>query len=279
MSFELSAPRDGNVDGLFRTVEELKKLGPDYISITYGAGGSSRDMTFGIAVRLKAASALPLMHFTCVGHSKAEIRGMLDQVRSAGIENVLALRGDPPRGQTSFVPAPDGFRYADELIRFIRSEGYDFCLGVAGYPEGHPEAPSFEEDLLNLKRKVQAGGQFIVTQLYFDNADYFRFVERVRGMGISVPIQPGIWLLTDYAQTKRICGLCGAKIPRALADRLEAIQEDKEQVTQLGIEYAVRQCEELLMEGAPGIHFYVLNKSHVVRMVLEELNKRGLIFG
>ena len=279
LSFELSAPRDGNVDGLFQTVEELRKLGPDYISITYGAGGSSRDMTFGIAVRLKAVSAMPLMHFTCVGHSKAEIRGMLDQVRAAGIENVLALRGDPPKGQTAFVPAPDGFRYADELIRFIRSEGYEFCLGVAGYPEGHPEAPSFEEDLQNLKRKIQAGGQFIVTQLFFNNADYFRLVDRVRGMGISAPIQPGIWLLTDYAQTKRICGLCGSKIPPAVADRLEAIQADKEQVTRFGIEYAVKQCEELLRKGAPGIHFYVLNKSHVVREVVEQLKAKGFVFG
>lgn len=279
LSFELSAPRDGNVDGLFRTVEELKKLKPDYISITYGAGGSSRDMTFGIAVRLKGASALPLMHFTCVGHSKDEIRQMLDQVRSAGIENVLALRGDPPKGQTAFAPAPDGFRYASELVRFIRSEGYDFCLGVAGYPEGHPEAPTMEEDLQNLKRKIDQGGQFIVTQLFFDNRDYFRFVERLRGMNLSTPVQPGIWLLTDYAQTRRICNLCGAKIPREIVDRLEPIQQDKEKVTQLGIDYATRQCEELLRKGAPGIHFYVLNKSHAVQSVLENLRAKGLTFG
>jgi methylenetetrahydrofolate reductase (NADPH) len=278
LSFELSAPRDGNVDGLFHTVEELKKMNPDYISITYGAGGSSRDMTFGIAVRLKEVGALPLMHFTCVGHSRAEIKELLDQVKSVGIENILALRGDPPKGQTSFVPAADGFRYANELVQFIRNEGYDFCLGVAGYPEKHPEAESFEADLQNLKRKIDAGGQFIVTQLFFDNRDYFQYVERLREMGIRLPIQPGIWLLTDYAQTQRICNLCGAKIPKEVASRLETIKDNKEKVTRFGIEYATRQCEELLQKDVPGIHFYVLNKSHVVQAVLENLKAKGWTF-
>jgi methylenetetrahydrofolate reductase (NADPH) len=278
LSFELSAPRDGNIDGLFQTVEELKKLSPDYISITYGAGGSSQDMTFGIAVRLKEVSTLPLMHFTCVGHSKAEIRQMLNKVKGAGIENVLALRGDPPRGTTTFVPAPDGFSYANQLVQFTRSEGYDFCLGVAGYPEGHPEAKSKEEDLLNLKRKIEAGGQFIVTQLFFDNRDYFDFVKKIRDMGISVPVQPGIWLLTDFAQTQRICNLCGAKIPERILKSIESFKDDKEKVTQFGIEYATEQCTELLKQGAPGIHFYVLNKSHVVHAVLKNLEARGLVF-
>jgi methylenetetrahydrofolate reductase (NADPH) len=278
LSFELSAPRDGNVDRLFQTVEELKKMKPDYISITYGAGGSSRDMTYGIAVRLKKVGTLPLMHFTCVGHSRSEIKQLLDQVKTAGIENVLALRGDPPKGQTTFVPASDGFRYANELIQFIRSEGYDFCLGVAGYPEGHPEASSREEDLQNLKRKIDAGGQFIVSQLFFDNRDYFRFVKQLLRMGIHLPVQPGIWLLTDYAQTKRICNLCGAKIPKEIADRLESIKDDEEKVTRLGIDYATRQCEELLNQGAPGIHFYVLNKNYVVEQVLDNLKAKGLVF-
>jgi len=278
LSFELSAPRDGNVDALFKTVEDLKKLRPDYISITYGAGGSSRDMTFGIAVRLKAEGTLPLMHFTCVGHSRLEIKTLLDQVKAAGIENILALRGDPPKGQSSFVPAPDGFRYANELVQFIRDEGYDFSLGVAGYPEKHPEAKDFEEDLQNLKRKVDAGGQFIVTQLYFDNRDYFRYVQRVREMKITVPVQPGIWLLTDYAQTKRICDLCGAKIPLEIAARMEMVKDNREKMAQIGIEYATRQCDELLAKGVPGIHFYVLNKSHVVQAVLENLKAKGWTF-
>ena len=278
LSFELSAPRDNNIDGHFRTVGELKKLMPDYISITYGAGGSSRDMTYGIAVRLKEVGALPLMHFTCVGHSRSEIKDLLNQVKAAGIENILALRGDPPKGQTSFVPAPDGFRYANELIEFIRSEGYDFCLGIAGYPEGHSEAKSLEEDIQNLKRKIDAGGEYIITQLYFDNRDYFKYVERLRAMGITLPIQPGIWLLTDYAQTQRICNLCGAKIPEDVVRHLESIKDDKEKVTQFGIDLATGQCEELLRRGAPGIHFYVLNKSHVVQAVLENLKNKGFFF-
>ncbi len=279
LSFELSVPRDGNLDGLFRTVEELRKLKPDYISITYGAGGSSRDMTFGIAVRLKEIGVLPLMHFTCVGHSRVEIKDLLDRVKCAGIENILALRGDPPRGATSFIPAPDGFHYANELIKFIRSEGYEFCLGVAGYPEGHSEAKSLEEDLQSLKRKIDAGGQYVITQLYFDNRDYFNYVERLRKMGIHLPVQPGIWLLTDYAQTQRICNLCGAKMPEDIVRQLESIKDNKEKVIQFGVEFATRQCEELLKNGAPGIHFYVLNKSVAVQAVLENLEAKGFIFG
>jgi len=280
LSFELFPPkRDGNLEALFQTVEHLKKLKPDYISITYGAGGSTREMTCEIAVRLKEIGVLPLMHFTCVGHSRPEIKQLLDKVKAAGIENLLALRGDPPKGETTFVPAPDGFRYANELVQFIHSQGFDFCLGVAGYPEGHSEAKSKEEDLLNLKRKVEAGSQFIVTQLFFDNRDYFDFVEKVRRMNVTLPVQPGIWLLTDYVQIEKICHLSGAKYPPALRDMVEPIKDDKEKVAQAGIEYATRQCEELLKKGAPGIHFYVMNKSQSVRAVLENLKARGLAFG
>ena len=277
LSFELFAPkRDEDTEKLFQTVEELKKLNPDYISITYGAGGSSRAKTVEIAIRLKEAGVLPLMHFTCVDHSRPEIKQLLDRIKAAGIENILALRGDAPQGQTSFTPPPDGFRYANELVQFIRSEGYDFCLGIAGYPEGHPEAKSSEEDLLNLKKKVGAGGEFIVTQLFFDNQSYFRFVERVRNMGMSLPVQPGIWLLTDYAQIQKICGLCGATLPQSLRDEIEPVKEDKDAVASIGIEYAVSQCEELLRKGAPGIHFYVLNKSQHVQAVLGKLKAKGL---
>lgn len=280
LSFELFPPkRDGNLDGLFQTVEELKSLEPDYISITYGAGGSTRDMTYDIAVRLKQVGTLPLMHFTCVGHSRDEIQQLLEKVKSAGIENLLALRGDPPKGETTFIPAPDGFRHANELVRFIRSKGFDFCLGVAGYPEGHPEARSKEEDLANLKHKVDAGGQFIVTQLFFDNRDYFDFVEKVRKNKMTLPVQPGIWLLTDYVQIEKICHMSGAKYPQALKDVIEPVKGDKEKVTLAGIEYATNQCEELLKNGAPGIHFYVMNKSRSVKAVLENLRAKGLVFG
>lgn len=279
LSFELFPPkRDGNLDALFRTVEELKALRPDYVSITYGAGGSTREMTTDIAFRLRDQGLLPLVHFTCVGHSRSEIRQLLSKLRDAGIQNLLALRGDPPKGEASFTPAPDGFRYAQELVRFIRSEGFDFCLGVAGYPEGHPEAMSKEDDLLNLKAKLAAGGDFVVTQLFFDNQDYFRFVEKLRAMGVDRPIQPGIWLLTDYVQIEKICHLSGAKYPAALKDLIEPVKDDKERVAQAGIDYAAGQCEELLRKGAPGIHFYVMNKSRSVQAVLERLRDRGLIF-
>jgi methylenetetrahydrofolate reductase (NADPH) len=165
------------------------------------------------------------------------------------------------------------------LIQFIRSQSYDFCLGVAGYPEGHPEASSKKEDLQNLKRKVQSGGEFVVTQLFFDNADYFSYVEQTEVLGVTVPIQPGIWLLTDYAQIERICHLSGAKYPQGLKDLVEPIKTDKEKVAAAGVEYAVAQCEELLRWGAPGIHFYVMNKSQSVQQVLERLREKGVIFG
>ena len=279
LSFELFPPkRDGNLDGPFQTVQELKQMRPDYISITYGAGGSSRDMTYDIALRLKENAVLPLVHFTCVGHSRLEIKQLLDKLKTAGIENLLALRGDPPKDQTAFTPAPDGFRYANELIQFIRAEGYDFCLGVAGYPEGHTEVLSKMEDIQNLKRKIQSGGDFIVTQLFFDNQDYFGYLEQLRSVGVSNPVQPGIWLLTDYVQIEKICHLSGAKYPAVLRDKIEPIKENKEKVAQAGIEYAVDQCDKLLRKGAPGVHFYVMNKSHSVREVIKRLNDKGIVF-
>jgi methylenetetrahydrofolate reductase (NADPH) len=279
LSFELFPPkRDGNLEGLFQTVQQLKKMSPDYISITYGAGGSTRDMTYDIAIRLKESGILPLVHFTCVGHSRVEIKELLNKLKTAGIENLLALRGDPPKGETAFVPAADGFRYADQLVQFIRSEGYDFCLGVAGYPEGHTEAPSKEEDLQNLKRKVQSGGDFVVTQLFFDNEDYFQFVQKARAVGVSAPIQPGIWILTDYIQIEKICHLSGAKYPNALKEKIEPIKGDKDQVARAGVEYAIDQCADLLRNGAPGVHFYVMNKSQFVQQVVEGLHARGIVF-
>ncbi len=279
LSFELFPPkRDGNLEELFRIVLELKQLAPDYMSITYGAGGSSRDLTYDIAVRLKGLDILPLMHFTCVGHSKEEIRQVLTRVRDAGLENILALRGDPPKGQVDFKPAPDGFRYAEELLRFIRGEGYGFCLGVAGYPEGHPEAGGPIRDRINLKRKIEAGGQFVVTQLFFDNQDYFRYVQELRALGVQAPVQPGLWLLTDYSQVEKI-GSFGTRIPVELSEGLKPYREDKAYVLRKGIDYAVRQCADLLEKGAPGIHFYVMNKSAPVGEVLSRLKDRGWFKG
>jgi methylenetetrahydrofolate reductase (NADPH) len=279
LSFELFPPRrDGNLEALFATIEELKNLRPDFISVTYGAGGSSRDLTYDIAVRLKNTGILPLVHFTCVGQSRPEIRQLLQRLRSEDVENLLALRGDPPKGQAAFTPAEDGFRHADELVRFVRTEGFEFCLGVAGYPEKHPEAPSLQVDLQNLKRKIEAGAQFVVTQLFFDNEDYFRFVEGLRAVAVGVPVQPGIWLLTDPVQAEKISQL-GAKVPASLKSRLQEAGGDKEKVVQIGIDYAARQCAELLSRGAPGIHFYVMNKSFSVKRVMEKLRDGGWNFG
>jgi methylenetetrahydrofolate reductase (NADPH) len=275
LSFELFPPkRDGNLENLFQTVLELKELNPDYMSITYGAGGSSRDMTYDIAVRLKSLGILPLMHFTCVGHSREEIHQILGRVRDAGLENILALRGDPPKGQADFKPAPDGFRYAEELIRFIRGEGYGFCLGVAGYPEGHPESGGLLQDRENMKKKIEAGGQFIVTQLFFDNRDYFYYVDQLRNQGVTSPVQPGLWLLTDYSQIEKI-GSFGTRIPTELYEGLKPHRDDKEYIQRKGIDYAVKQCAELLEKGAPGIHFYVMNRSAPVREVLSRLKTLG----
>jgi methylenetetrahydrofolate reductase (NADPH) len=211
-----------------------------------------------------------MAHLTCVGHSRSEIATILDEIEAAGIENVMTLRGDPPRGQTDFVPHPEGFPHANELVRFIRSRK-NFCLGVAGYPEGHPEAPSKEADLLNLKRKVDAGAEFIITQLFFDNRHYFDFTARARAAGIDLPIIPGIMPITDLAQIKRFTQLCGAEIPSSLVAELEAVDGNKDAVTEVGIRYGIKQCLELLQSGAPGIHFYTLNKSLSTRTILGSL--------
>jgi methylenetetrahydrofolate reductase (NADPH) len=276
-SYEVFPPkRDGDLESLFKAVDELKVLSPDFVSVTYGAGGSTRDLTCDIAARLRAAGVLPLVHFTCVGQTREEIRCRLEKMREAGTENILALRGDPPKGETAFTPPNGGFRYASEMVRFIRSEGFRFCLGVAGYPEGHPESSGREADWDRLKNKLDAGGDFVVTQLFFDNQDYFRFVERLRARGCDAPVHPGIWLLTDAAQLDRLGGLSGARIPADLRKAVEAVREDKEAVRKLGVDYAVAQCSDLLQNGAPGIHFYSMNRSRSAVEVFQTLRAKGL---
>lgn len=273
-SFEFFPPKDdAGVASLFETIQRLHDLAPSFVSVTYGAGGSTRRKTIDLTKKIKQETGIEAMaHLTCVGHSRAEIAAILDEIEAAGIENVMTLRGDPPRGETQFVPHPDGFRHADELVRFIRAKK-SFCLGVAGYPEGHPEAPDKETDLQNLKRKVEAGADFIVTQLFFDNSDYFDFVSRARRSGVELPIIPGIMPITDVSQIKRFTQLCGAAIPAALLAELEAVDGRKEAVIEVGIRYATRQCEELLRGGAPGIHFYTLNRSLSTRTILTELRR------
>ena len=273
-SFEFFPPKDeAAAANLMETVLHLKELKPDFISVTYGAGGSTRAKTLELVARIKHELGIEAMaHLTCVGHSRTEIRAILKELADHGIENILALRGDPPRGETAFKPHPGGFRYANELAEEIARLG-SFSFGVAGYPEKHPEAPSMEADLLNLKRKVDAGAAFITTQLFFHNGHYFDFVSKARALGIRIPIMPGLMPVTNYSQIQRCTAQCGATIPADFARELEAVQTDTDAVTRLGIRHAAQQGEELLRKGAPGIHFYTLNKSRATREILEGLRK------
>ncbi len=272
-SFEFFPPKDDAAAAqLMGTVADLKLLKPDYVSVTYGAGGSTRAKTLELVARIKNEVGIEAVaHLTCVGHSKAEVRVILKELTDRGVENILALRGDPPRGETSFKPHPDGFRYANELAEEVARMG--FCFGVAGYPEKHPEAPSLEVDLQNLKRKVDAGASFVTTQLFFQNAYYFDFVAKARAIGIRVPIIPGIMPVTNYAQIQRFTALCGASLPRDLKEELEAVQDNLDAVARIGIRFAAHQCEELLLQDAPGVHFYTLNKSRATREILDHLRK------
>jgi len=273
-SFEFFPPRteEGMIQ-LFETLREVKKLNPGYISVTYGAGGATKDRTIEIVKRAKKEIGLESMaHLTCVGHSKHEIKSILDELENSGIENVAALRGDPPKGETSFAPHPDGFRYASELTAFIRAYS-SLCIAVAGYPEGHIESPDKETDWNHLRQKVMAGANFIITQLFFDNRDFFAFEKRMHEKRVTVPIIPGIMPITNYHQIVRFTQTCGAKIPEKLASDLENIQDDLEAVQQYGIEYATRQCAELIARGVPGIHFYTLNRSDSTRKIVENLRR------
>src|SRR5882672_7457496 len=233
-SFEFFPPKDDAAAvQLVHTIADLKLLKPDYVSVTYGAGGSTRTKTLELVARIKNDVGIEAMeHLTCVGHSKAEIQSILKELADRGIENVLALRGDPPRGETSFKPHPDGFRYANELAQEVARKG--FCFGVAGYPEKHPEAPSLEADLQNLKRKVDTGASFVTTQLFFQNTYYFDFVARARAIGIQVPIFPGIMPVTNYSQIQRFTALCGTTLPKNLTQELDSAQGDLEVVTRIG---------------------------------------------
>ena len=271
-SFEFFPPKtDDGFEQLYQTIENLKSWNPGYISVTYGAGGSTRSKTLDLVGRIKHQIGLESMaHLTCVGHTADEIRGILDLLKEKGIENILALRGDPPQGEEKFVKTENGFEYGNELVAFIQ-KNYSFCLGVAGYPEGHVECPDKAADLDNLKRKVDAGADFIVTQLFFDNRFFIEFLERARAIGIQVPIIPGIMPIINARQTKRFTKMCGASIPSDLLARLEEHQEDSLAIGRIGVEHATRQCEELLKLGVPGIHFYTLNRSKATLNILENL--------
>src|SRR3954449_11425296 len=259
------------VEELFETVEALKPLDPAYVSVTYGAGGATRDGTVEIATRIKQEYGLEAMaHLSCVGETQEGLIEILDRFRDAAIENVLALRGDPPRGEPNFQAPEGGLSSATELAGFI-SERYEFALGGACFPEVHPEAPNLDADLAYLKTKVEAGASFLITQLFFDNQLYFDFVAAARAAGVEVPIIAGVIPVASFAQTKRICSLCDASIPPRLEAAFVAAGGDERAEFELGIAFAAQQCSELLLAGAPGIHFYALNRAPATRAVLGAL--------
>ncbi len=271
-SFEFFPPKnEAGQDTLFETVAHLRPYKPAFVSVTYGAGGSTRKLTVDLVCRIQRDAGLESMaHLTCVGATRDEIATVLEQLREGGIDNVLALRGDPPKDAEAFVPPEGGFAHASELIAFIR-ERWKFTLAAACYPETHPEAPDADTDLANLKRKVDAGAEFLVSQLFFDEKDYFRFTQRARAVGISCPILAGIMPITNLSQVKRFTAMCGARIPATLLERLEATNGEPEAVKRIGIEHATVQCKALLDGGAPGIHFYTLNRSPATVQILEAL--------
>ena len=271
-SLEFFPPKSsGEMDQLFQTLQEVKSVSPAYISVTYGAGGGTRDKTIEIVERAKSEIGLEAAaHITCVGHSKAQIKGILDELVAAGIENVVALGGDPPKGEPRFTPHPDGFTYASELTAFIRAS-YPLCIAVAGYPEGHIDSPNRETDWGYLEEKVRAGADFIITQLFFDNTYFLQFVRHMRERGVTVPIIPGIMPITNFQQIMRFTRICGATVPESVVKDLEAIQDDSEKVHQYGIEFATKQCRDLLAHGVQGIHFYTLNRSKATCKIIRSL--------
>jgi len=273
ISFEFFPPKtEAGFGQLFATIDDLHPLHPTYVSVTYGAGGSTRQKTVELVARIQRELNIRAMaHLTCVGHTADEMGKILDDLWAAGIVNVLALRGDPPAGQTQFVAAEGGYSYADQLVALARGR-HDFCIGVAGYPEGHPQCLNKTRDLEHLKRKVDNGGCFVITQLFFDNDDFYRFRDAARSMGIKVPIVAGIMPVVNVTQIKRFISMCGAKIPHQLLLKLEAGEHDPEVVYAVGIDHATRQCQDLLKQGADGLHFYTLNKSKATVQICKALD-------
>ena len=271
-SFEFFPPKTPEGErNLREALLTLRDLEPSFVSVTYGAGGSTRTRTIDIVKSIKQDLGIEAMaHLTCVGATREELQAILAEVAAAGIDNVLALRGDPPQGETEWKATDGGLEYSTELATLI-TEGYDFCVGAACFPEVHPQAPDMAHDLRFLKQKVESGARFLITQLFFDNALYFDFVREARAAGIDVPIIPGIIPVTNVAQIKRFTQMCGATIPPALLEQLELRAEDPDAVIELGVAYATLQCADLLRRGAPGVHFYTLNRSPATRAIVSAL--------
>ncbi|MEK6675795.1 MAG: methylenetetrahydrofolate reductase [NAD(P)H] [Planctomycetota bacterium] len=271
LSFEFFPPKDdiGFWD-LYRTIESLKPLAPTYVSVTYGAGGGTRSKTLELVARIKSDIGIESMaHLTCVGATRGEIGAIVDDLRVRGIDNILALRGDPPPGESAFVQTEGGFSHADELVAFIRDRRSEVCIGAACYPEGHPEAAAIDQDLDHLKKKVDCGVDFLISQLFFDNGLFQGFRERADRRGIQVPILAGIMPILSVKQVKRFTQMCGASLPEELRRKIEAVEDDAEAVRHIGMYHATQQCLDLLREGVAGIHFYTLNRSTATRAIYQ----------
>jgi methylenetetrahydrofolate reductase (NADPH) len=272
-SVEFFPPKDEAAgERMLKAAAEIEKLEPDFVSITYGAGGSTRDRSLKYATLLQEEHGFRVMpHLTCVGHAKSELCEIIDQFYETGFRNIMALRGDPPKGETDFKPHPDGLAYANELVALIKDRHPDISIGVAGYPETHPEATSAEEDIKNLARKVMAGADFVTTQLFFENAAYYRFVDQCSAAGIEVPIIPGILPVLNLAQVRRFCEMCQAELPKRLENQLEAAGDDSGKAQDVGINWAYEQVQDLLYKGAPGFHLYILNRAKPIRQLTHRL--------
>lgn len=276
-SIEFFPPKsDGAAEQLIKTAEALSNYQPDFASITYGAGGSTRDRTLKYARHLREDYGYTVMpHLTCVGHSRDELKAIITGFREAGLAQIMALRGDPPKGASDFKPHPDGLHYASELVELIHEIFPECLIGVAGYPETHPEADSAETDLLNLKRKLDNGAHFVTTQLFFDNEKYFEFVDRARAAGIDQPILPGLMCATSRDQAIRFCEMCGTSMPAELDAQLLAAGDDPKAIESVGIQWVAKQAIELLERGAPGIHLYILNRTGPATELLSQLKAAG----
>jgi methylenetetrahydrofolate reductase (NADPH) len=273
-SFELFPPKtDKGFENLLKTIAHLCELKPDYISCTYGAGGGNREKTFDVVQHIEARhQVIGMAHLTCVLNTKDDIGAIVEDIKSRGIRNILALRGDPPKDHPDWQPTEENFKYSSELAAFIRAKyGEYFGIAVAGFPEGHMLCPDRDKDAEFLKLKIDAGADFVITQLFFDNKDYFAYVDRLRKIGVEVRVIPGILPITDYKALQRFCAVCGATVTDEVRRIFGPLQDDQEATLKAGTEFAIRQCQDLLDGGAPGIHFYCLNRVHPTAEILEAI--------
>jgi methylenetetrahydrofolate reductase (NADPH) len=280
LSLEFFPPKSEKaIQQLKKSSEELTKLNPDFVSITYGAGGSTRKSTFDYAEQLKKNHDYKVMpHLTCVGHSQNELSEIIEQYQNAGFRTLMALRGDPQEGTDTFTPHPDGFEYANELVAFIKSKFPNFEIGVGGYPEKHPEAPYKESDIHNLKKKIEAGADFITTQLFYNNHHYYRFVEQCRSAQIHCPIIPGLMIPTNLERVERFCNFCQAELPNSLKSALSSANDDPQALQEIAVDWTFQQIKDLLQSGAPGVHLYIMNQSKFMLHLYQKLKEANISF-